>query len=273
MFKNSNKEKARKKRIPLAGYPWNEKFKTTEDIAEYYGGDRIQCLLCGRWFRSLGHHVSKIHEITPDEYKTCFGLPYNRGLSSKKYHDNHSKTHKELYQQGVNPLAREDLRLKGSALAKQQSHKRRLGQPFNKLRQKDTHKHSSSIIPKFTKNQIETVIKRAEEQNRSYKDVCSDPGMPSYVVFYKWKRHFKIPGRKTKMEYKLPNRKCKWSDIEILNAKRIAEKEGVSIKAVCKRPGMPSSSICYERLKTMESLPHSTKSALVIEENEGKSGS
>jgi len=190
VLENLNREKARKKRIPLAGYPWTGKFKTSKEIKAYFDGDKIQCLLCGRWFRGLGNHVLKIHEITADEYKTRFGLPYNRGLSSKKYHDAHSRTQKELYKQGVNPLIKEELRLKGSAIAKKETHKRRLNQPFNKLRQKETHKYSSSSTSILAKDKVLAVLRRAKRTNRTIKDVCKDSDMPSSTTFYKWLKRY-----------------------------------------------------------------------------------
>ena len=35
--------------------------------------DRVQCHICGRWFKSIGIHVS-IHDMKAWEYKKRFGL-------------------------------------------------------------------------------------------------------------------------------------------------------------------------------------------------------
>jgi len=42
-----------------------------------YDGERIQCNICGRWYRSLGSHVVKAHGWSADDYREEFGL--NRG--------------------------------------------------------------------------------------------------------------------------------------------------------------------------------------------------
>ena len=73
-------------------------FTNKEDIKKYYIGDRIQCLICGKWFKSLGNHI-EIHGINTDDYKKMFGLPWSKGLCSsvtaKKFHDNAKILRKE----------------------------------------------------------------------------------------------------------------------------------------------------------------------------------
>lgn len=41
--------------------------------------DRVQCHICGRWFRALGTHLRSRHGWTADDYREEFGL--NRGQS------------------------------------------------------------------------------------------------------------------------------------------------------------------------------------------------
>ena len=41
--------------------------------------DKIQCHLCGKWFRGLNNHVRASHSFTVEEYREEFGL--NRGQS------------------------------------------------------------------------------------------------------------------------------------------------------------------------------------------------
>ena len=41
--------------------------------------DKVQCHLCGSWFRCLGVHVFRTHGLAADEYRENFGL--NRGQS------------------------------------------------------------------------------------------------------------------------------------------------------------------------------------------------
>jgi ROS/MUCR transcriptional regulator protein len=57
-------------------------FKTRREIERYFSGDTIECLICGRHFRRLQTHVAAKHGVPADEYKTRFGLPWTRGLTS-----------------------------------------------------------------------------------------------------------------------------------------------------------------------------------------------
>ena len=61
----------------------NRQFKTKEEIEEYFSGDRIQCLICDKWYKTLSHHLDKIHNMSVDDYKLQFGLPWSRGLICK----------------------------------------------------------------------------------------------------------------------------------------------------------------------------------------------
>ena len=68
--------------LPLPGYPWEGRFTTREEIDAYFGGDEIQCLLCGRMRQALHAHLIKVHDMTPDGYREKYGLPWMRGLTS-----------------------------------------------------------------------------------------------------------------------------------------------------------------------------------------------
>lgn len=59
-----------------------------EEGRQYYGelgtlrhdGDRVQCHVCGRWFKTLGVHTLIIHGLSEEEYKKVFGLNLQTGL-------------------------------------------------------------------------------------------------------------------------------------------------------------------------------------------------
>jgi hypothetical protein len=57
-------------------------FKTRREIERYFSGNTIECLLCGRHFKRLQTHLAAKHDMTADEYKERFGLPWTRGLTS-----------------------------------------------------------------------------------------------------------------------------------------------------------------------------------------------
>jgi hypothetical protein len=64
----------RSKRAPV--------FRTRREIERYFGGDTIECLICGRHFKRLHTHLAAKHGMAVDEYKRRFGLPWTRGLTS-----------------------------------------------------------------------------------------------------------------------------------------------------------------------------------------------
>ena len=83
------------RRIPKEGYPKTTKFTDAKEIYDYLHGEKITCLMCGRSFKQLCAHLSKIHKIKADEYKEAYGLPFRCGLSSEPtkaiYRENGSK--------------------------------------------------------------------------------------------------------------------------------------------------------------------------------------
>jgi ROS/MUCR transcriptional regulator protein len=57
-------------------------FRTRRQVERYFGGKTIKCLLCGKRFGRLSFHLAAKHGVTTDEYKSQFGLPWSRGLTS-----------------------------------------------------------------------------------------------------------------------------------------------------------------------------------------------
>lgn len=58
----------------------NFKFTTKEEIKDYFRGDKIVCLICGKPFRGLIGHLFGKHSMSADDYRDRFGLPYGTGL-------------------------------------------------------------------------------------------------------------------------------------------------------------------------------------------------
>lgn len=55
-------------------------FRTKAEVAAYFAGDKLVCLLCGRAFRKLGTHVTCGHGMSVIEYQDMFGIPRRRSL-------------------------------------------------------------------------------------------------------------------------------------------------------------------------------------------------
>lgn len=48
--------------------------------AEIPSENKVKCLLCNRWYRSLCRHVNQRHGVSAKEYKKEFGLPVKKGV-------------------------------------------------------------------------------------------------------------------------------------------------------------------------------------------------
>lgn len=58
------------------------RLESKKDVEEYFSGDRIQCLICGKWYKALVSHIT-MHGISVDEYRDRFNIPWGRGLVSQ----------------------------------------------------------------------------------------------------------------------------------------------------------------------------------------------
>ena len=47
--------------------------------------DAITCLECGKKFKSLKRHIRTDHDLTPDEYREKWGLPYDYPIVARNY--------------------------------------------------------------------------------------------------------------------------------------------------------------------------------------------
>lgn len=85
----------------IPGFPKEAIFTTPEEVDEYFSGDKIVCLRCGKLYKTLGVHLLKIHEMEPDEYRGIYGLPWGHGLSCNSTRELHRELCKELYESGT----------------------------------------------------------------------------------------------------------------------------------------------------------------------------
>lgn len=57
-------------------------FETIEEIRDYVSGHRIQCLVCGKYLRRLQYKHLNMHDMTADDYRETFGIPWKTSLTS-----------------------------------------------------------------------------------------------------------------------------------------------------------------------------------------------
>ncbi len=73
------------------GVIMTDKFKTQEQLDDYFGEDSIECLICHKHLKSLGVHLRMKHDMTAKGYRYQFGIPMKYGLVSKELSERMSK--------------------------------------------------------------------------------------------------------------------------------------------------------------------------------------
>lgn len=72
-----NKSELEKMKIEYA----DARFKNNEEVQNYFNQKRLNCLICGKTYKSLGSHLCRTHDITVDEYKEIFNIPWGESLA------------------------------------------------------------------------------------------------------------------------------------------------------------------------------------------------
>jgi ROS/MUCR transcriptional regulator protein len=75
-------------------------FVTIEEVKKYFDADKLDCLLCGRQYVSLGCHLQGKHAISADDYKLRFGIPLSYGLAGKAFREQSARRMKRLKKTG-----------------------------------------------------------------------------------------------------------------------------------------------------------------------------
>ena len=91
-----------KRRLVLPGFPWRGQFATPEEARAYVSQEKLQCLICGKSYNSLGSHINRIHELDETSYKQLFGIPYGVGLVSSPT----AELHAVAYVKNISPEER-----------------------------------------------------------------------------------------------------------------------------------------------------------------------
>ena len=58
----------------------SEPIKNEEELNRYLDADKIACLICGKEYKSLGHHLSRSHSTSARDYKVAFNIPVTKSL-------------------------------------------------------------------------------------------------------------------------------------------------------------------------------------------------
>ena len=237
----------KRRRKVLKGFPWDGKFQTKEEVYRYCSGDRIQCLLCGKWFQRLPFHLKAIHDITSDEYREMYGLPWKRGLCGRDYSLKFSEIMNKRRANGFHP----DI----DAARKRVDHaSRRSDQPFfTKIR-------SENIITgnekrrKYSHEDFQNVLKRMLDEHKTLGEVSRDPDMPSEWVIYNYSRKNKefkkaLDATYEQLPFSVQARAKKLNEDIFRKVIRILQQSGYSVPKISRFLGVGENTI-RRRLKS-----------------------
>jgi hypothetical protein len=147
-------------------YPWHGKFGTKAEIDDYLAGNKVECLLCGKRFIALPKHLEYAHDLTADDYRERYGLPWKRGLCGVGLSKKRSKLLLERLKNGFRPPI--EIAMKKSVGAP-----RRPDQPFLVKIKAGTKK-----FKKYTDQDFKNVLEKMLKEKKSLNKACQDPDMP-----------------------------------------------------------------------------------------------
>jgi len=113
------------RRRVLPGYPKNFVFKSYDEYKQYFVGDRIICLLCGKEYRALGNHLRISHETDIEDYKKKYGILWTKSLLCNDSHEIQSRNTKERIANGEFIPADIEGRRKQAVFARRHKKKKR----------------------------------------------------------------------------------------------------------------------------------------------------
>ena len=169
----------------MQGFPWDGKFETKEEVYDYFSSDKIQCLLCGKWFQRLSFHLKAIHDITSDEYKEMYGLPWKHRLCGKEFSLRFRKIMNKRRDNGYS-TDMDAVRARPKHAGKRQD------QPFfTKIRAENLISSGKRERRKYFHKNFQNVLKRMVDENKTLPEVCKDADMPCESVVYQYSRRNK----------------------------------------------------------------------------------
>ncbi len=248
---DSHAEKKRKARVVLPGFPREGKFQTKEEVDSYFSGDRIQCLLCGKWYRQLGIHLGRIHDVHVDEYREMYGLPWSRGLSCRDTREIKSRVGRQLILDGkTGHLKRNE--------PWNQRGPRKHAQPFVRDSMKRHMSLFQSMNPRYTREDFEKIVDRMRKQQRRLRDVCRDPDLPGIVTYSEFiKKHPELEDDVQQAYFSMPySLQAKYKKISprfIEECQRLRNRK-ITLKKIGEKMGVSASSVRRALMMARESL-------------------
>ena len=178
------------RRRVLPGYPKNFIFKSYDEYKQYFVGDRIICLLCGKHYRALGNHLRVSHETDIEDYKKKYGILWTKSLLCNETHEIQSNNTKERIANGEFISTDIEERRKQGAFARSHKKKKRNLLTHKLSSQKNLEKYN--ILQKHMSE-----ITKAKEEEPKRKE--HPPHIKSFIENYAkggqapWNKGRKLP--------------------------------------------------------------------------------
>jgi len=160
-------------------YPWLGKFGTKAEIDAYLAGNKIQCLLCGKLFKALPQHLERTHDLTADDYREQYGLPWKRGLCGVGTSEKLSKNMLERQKNGFQPPIE-------GAWKKSVGVTRRPDQPFFVKVKEENMRAGSEKFKKYADQDYRNVLKKMLKEKIGLNEACKDGDMPPIKAVSKY---------------------------------------------------------------------------------------
>jgi hypothetical protein len=160
-------------------YPWRGKFRTKAEIDFYLAGNKIQCLLCGKLFILLPKHLEWAHDLTADDYRELYGLPWKRGLCGVGLSKKRSKYMLDRIKNGFQPPIE-------AAMKKSVGAPRRPDQPFFIKVKLENMRAGSDKFRKYEDKDYYGVLEKMIKEKKGLNEACQDPDMPTINAVSKY---------------------------------------------------------------------------------------
>ena len=168
------------------GFPIETPFTCTKDINDYFSGETILCLLCGRRMKALGMHLRVIHGTTVDEYKEKYGLPYSRGLDSSPTRKIRNEVGTSSYENG-NGISTIPENERAAIVTRALKQKKRTS-GYMKLHRYENLKKLNGHENPYTHEDFERILSIMVEKNMLFTEVCALDGVPSHSTTHEYIR-------------------------------------------------------------------------------------
>jgi hypothetical protein len=160
-------------------YPWRGKFRAKTEIENYFAGNKVQCLLCGKLFKALPTHLERTHDITADDYREQYGLPWKRGLCGVGTSEKLSINMLERRSQGFRAPIEKTCKNTGRR-------NRRPDQPFLVKAKKDNIQRLIEKYRKYADQDYRNVLKKMLKEKIGLNEACKDPKLPHFRAVSKY---------------------------------------------------------------------------------------